>query len=131
MRPEIQIGDKLVCLETHKPFTAASDGFTFNYARGQNGEIFSDEGVDIREKRELLDRSKPFYGYVSSDGKHITGWKGNVLGTIVRSTPCRLTRVSYTHGKSYLSIRVRDIHGAFWHGRGSPGICITLRACRS
>jgi hypothetical protein len=131
MQAESLIGKTLVCAETGKTFVGAADGITTNYAHSSEGEILSDEGVNIREQRGLLDRSKPFYAYVSSDGKHITGWKGNVLGTIMSSHSVRLTRQSYTHGSTIQSYVVRDIHGGMWHGRGNPGICITLRAYKT
>src|ERR1700692_1133854 len=99
MRPDINVGDTLICHETGKQFTAERQGCTFNYASNDSGEVFSDEGVDIREKRELLDRTRPVSGYLSSDGTHFTGWKENVLGTVVSSHVMTLTRISYTHGR--------------------------------
>ena len=125
-----QVGQTVTCAETGKVFSVKADGFTFNYATDREGRVFSDEGVDIRERRALLDRSLPFTAYLSSEGRHLTGWKGNVLGTVVESIPCRLSRFSFTHGKEYRAVRVRDVHGAMWYGRGSPGVCITLRPCK-
>ena len=121
MRP-VNIGDSLTCSETGKQFVAAVDGCSTNYARDSQGNIYSDEGVDIREKRELLDRSKPFYCYVSMDGKSVTGWKGNKLGIITwkRKTRCRSYETIY-------SFNIVDIHGGKWYGRASEGSCITLR----
>jgi hypothetical protein len=120
MKPEINVGDTLVCAETGKTFIAAVDGCSFNYARNREGQVFSDEGVHVRECRELLDRSRPFYAYISGNGKHITGWKGNVLGTVTKET----------RGKKLTSIRATDVHGGAWNGRGEGrGMCITLRAC--
>lgn len=129
MRKQVRIGDVLTCDETGEVFTAAiEDGITTNYAVDDSGHVFSNAGVDIRERRELLDRSKPFFAYVSSDGNHITGWKGNILATVTGHTVCKLTRLSYTHGKYINHYTVRDVHGALWYGKGSPGICIKLRA---
>lgn len=126
----VQVGQTVTCAETGKAFVITTDGFTFNYATSQDDEILSDEGVDIRERRALLDRSLPFTAYLSSDGQRLTGWKGNWLGTVVDWSPCALARFSFLHGKSYRSVRVRDVHGALWYGRGSPGVCITLRPCK-
>jgi hypothetical protein len=128
------IGKAITCAETGKVFigAVAANGFTTNYATSYAGglhkapEYLSDEGVDIRERRELLDRSKPFYCYVSSDGKHVGGWKGNVLGTITSATNYRLTRTSYIHGRTINFYRVTDVHGGLWTGRGNPGIAIKL-----
>lgn len=126
----VKPGDLIRCQETGKLFTITTDGFTFNYASDGKGNIVSDEGVNIRERRELLDRSKPIGYYLSSDGKSVTGWKGNILGTVIDSRHCELTRISFTHDRdSYRSVRVRDVHGSEWYGRGSPGIAITLRPC--
>lgn len=127
---EVSLGQVLTCAETGRQFVAARDGISFNYARDGAGNIFSDEGVDLREKRELLDRSRPFGCYISSDGRRVTGWKGNTLGTIFDWSPCKLSRVSFTHGREYRSIKVRDVHGGLWYGRGSPGVCVTLRPAR-
>jgi hypothetical protein len=124
-RPLIEMGQTLTCSETGKQFIVARDGCSVNYAWGKDNAIFSDEGVDIYEKRELLDRSKPFFCYLSRDGKHVTGWKGNILGRVV------LSSVSKTGwwGAKLTHIRVIDVHGGRWYGKGSGnGMCITLRA---
>lgn len=131
--PTINVGDTLTCAETGKTFVAARDGCSMNYARSRDGAVISDEGVDIREKRALLDRSQPFNCYISSDGKHATGWKGNVLGTVISATRTALPfgrTFSDWHGKDYTAYQVRDVHGGIWHGKGSPGVCITLRAAK-
>ena len=113
--PIIEIGQILTCTETGKQFAAASDGFTYNYARDREGNLFSDEGVDIREKRVLLDRSKPFCCYLSRDGQHVTGWKGNILGRVTWSSESR----TGWHGSRLTHVRVTDVHGNPWHGKGA------------
>jgi hypothetical protein len=136
IQPVSMIGKEITCAETGKVFIGALDGITTNYATNYpNGfdnapEYLSDEGVNIRERRQLLDRTKPFYAYVSADGKRITGWKDNTLGTITAATNYRLTRESYVHGRTINFYRVTDVHGAKWSGRGNPGIAITLRASK-
>lgn len=123
----INFGDKLVCTETGKEFIAAADGCTTNYATDNEGNVYSDEGVDIRQRRELLDRSKPFGCYVSEDGKYVTGWKSNKLGTI---TYLSRQRVGFCREGVY--IRVTDCHGGRWYGRGAGcGVYITLRPYKS
>lgn len=123
----INFGETLTCSETGKQFIAAREGCTTNYARDSAGNVFSDEGVDIREKRELLDRSKPFYCYVSSDGKTVGGWKGNKLGTIHNYGESR----SGWNGDVIARFHVVDVHGQWWQGRGAgKGICCTLRAMK-
>lgn len=118
------VGDTVTCCETGETFTVEQQGISYNYATGQNGEIYSDKGVDLVERRGLLDRTKPFCCYVSSDEKHVTGWKGNILGTIIsKSRTAR--RWNYP---AMVSIRVRDVHGGVWRGRGQgAGMYITLR----
>jgi len=123
----INFGDTLICTETGKEFIATQVGCTTNYARDNDDNVFSDEGVDIRERRAMLDHSKPFGCYLSSDGKTVTGWKGNELGTVTREHISRtgFYRSNITH------IRVTDVHGSKWYGRGAGrGMCITLRACK-
>ncbi len=122
----INMGDTLTCAETGKQFIASRDGCSVNFARDNQGNIFSDEGVDIRERKELLDRSKAFYCYVSGDSKRVTGWKGNTLGTIVRATKGR-----GGFGDSMLYVKVRDVHGAYWYGKNAgASMCIKLRPCK-
>jgi hypothetical protein len=77
---------------------------------------------------ESLKSSDRFTGYLSNDCREWTTWTGDILGTVIQSNPCKLTRPSFTHDRqSYKSVRVRDVHGAQWHGRGSNGIVCTLR----
>lgn len=121
VQPLSYIGVEITCAETGKRFIGASDGFTTNYAHGPYGSLFSDEGVNLRERRALLDRIKPFSCYVSEDGQRITGWKGNELGKVILSW-----RIGNTRTNELSAYRVRDCHGGFWHGRGSPGMCINL-----
>ena len=121
------IGDRVTCAETGKAFIVARDGCSVNYAMDAEGHIYSDEGVDRRERRALLDRTQPFVCYVSSDGRHVTGWKGNILGDAEQLGTVKLTRQSFVHGTTINSYRVTDVHGGKWYGRGSPGIAITLR----
>jgi hypothetical protein len=120
----VNVGDMLTCNETGRAFIAASDGCTFNYARDRQGYIFSDEGVDMRERRALLDRTQPFTCYLSSDGQRVTGWKGNILGYVTRSS---VSRTGF-HGSTLTHVSVRDVHGNDWNGKGAGrGMCLTLR----
>ena len=126
--PIIEIGQILTCTETGKQFAAASDGFTYNYARDREGNLYSDEGVDIREKREMSDRSKPFCCYLSSDGRTVGGWKGNILGRVTWSSESR----TGWHGSRLTHVRVTDVHGNSWHGKGAgSGMFIRLHPSKA
>jgi hypothetical protein len=122
------VGSTVVCAETGKAFVIETDGFTFNYATSRSDEILSDEGVHIRETRDLLDRSKKFFCYVNSDGKSIGGWKGNVLGTVTESWETGRKAFGGGYARFY---RVTDVHGGKWTGYGNPGMCIALKAVQS
>ena len=127
MNSSPKIGDVVVCAETGKPFVVESNGFTFNYATDKHGNVYSDEGVRIREARELLDRTRPFYAYLSSDGRHVTGWKGNVLGEV---SNLGVSRTGW-NGAEIARFRVKDIHGNWWQARGTEkGMCC-LRPMRA
>lgn len=99
---------------------------SFNYALGPDGEILSDRGVYQRCIRYMQEHSR-FTGYLSGDGKTFTTWKGQILGRAFLGSTIRLTRLSYIHGPTLRSVRVRDVWGQEWYGRGNPGIAITLR----
>ena len=85
--------------------------------------------ADARQVADLKDRSAPFCAYLSSDGKSVTTWIGGKLMRVDGSKPCALSRMSYTHSpKTFRTVWATDTHGGRWIGRGSPGICIKLRA---
>ena len=128
MQTQSLIGQPLTCAETGKTFTGAIDGCSTNYARNSAGDIFSDEGVDIRERRAMLDRTKPFACYLSGDGRHVTGWKGNILGTVTSETTSR----TGWHVSTLTHVRVTDVHGAAWHGKGAGrGMYIRLHPSKA
>ena len=120
--PSPEIGATVFCAETGRPFVIARDGCSFNCATNQAGEIISDEGVDIRERREMSHRHTPFACYVSTRGDRVTGWKGNTLGHVLRSSLIR-----NPFGGHQIAVTVRDVHGGYWHGRGAGrGMSILL-----
>lgn len=87
--------------------------------------------ADAQQIEEMKDRSKSFGAYVSSDGQRITSWTGGLLMRVTQSWSCQLTRQSQWHdSRSYKSIRATDVHGKKWYGRGSAGVCITMRPCK-
>ena len=123
-RPVVVMGQELICSVTGKKFIAARDGCSVNYAWGKDNAIVSDEGVDIIEKAQLLIRTKPFCAYLSSDGKSITGWKGNVLARVTQESDSR----TGWHGSTITHIRAIDVHGNSWYGKGAGrGMYITIR----
>lgn len=124
---QINIGDTLTCAVTGKTFTAQRTGCTFNYAQDSAGRPVSDEGVELSNQRAMLDRTKPVGLYVSQDGRHVTGWKGDIVGNITRSSVSR-----GNFGGSLMHVRVLDMHGGHWYGKGAGrGMYITLRPCKT
>lgn len=108
-----------------------TEGFGTGVGRLPDGRTLCYACCDEHAMNALLDRSKPFVAYVSNDGRTVTTWTGGHLGRIVQALPCKLSRRSWTHSdSSYRSLRVIDVHGNAWYGRGSPGISIVLRACK-
>jgi hypothetical protein len=108
---------------------APPQGGASGYAITQDNRKICYSCSDNMQREELKDRSRPFFAYVSSDGKEITTWTGGKLMTVTISRPCQLTRQSFLHDRrAYRSIRARDIHGKNWAGRGSAGIAIKMRA---
>jgi len=105
--------------------------FTTGTARTPDGREICWTCADAEQVAALLDR-KPTGGYLSGDGQTVTTWTGGTLGRVTWSRPCTLSRMSYTHDrKSYRSVNVRDVHGNYWTGRGSPGVCIRLRPIKA
>lgn len=127
METESLIGKTLVCAETGKAFVGAYDGCSTNYARDKAGRVYSDEGVHIRESREVQAHNAPFFAYVSSDGTAITGWKGNKHMTVTAKG-----KTGSGFGGSQWHIEARDTFGNWWHGlNGGPGMYIRMRPKKS
>lgn len=104
------------------------------YALTSDGRTICYDCAHQMDIAGLKNRTKPFAAYVGAgeNANLITTWTGRKLMVITSSRPCQLTRFSFTHDrKSYRSIHAVDVHGGHWHGRGSAGICITLRPCKS
>lgn len=124
MRTHIEIGQTLVCHKTGKSFIATVDGCTTNYATDTEGNAYSDEGINPIDMERIRDHSKPIGAYISSDGKNITGWKGNILAKITQMSTSR----TGWHGSDITHIRAVDQFGGRWYGKGSGrGMYITIR----
>lgn len=128
MNTESLIGKTIVCAETGKSFIGASvNGFTTNYARDSKGNVFSDEGVYIRSKKELLTESKIF-GYVSCDGKFIQGWKEDQK---LMRVIAKWESNSGFAGKMFY-FDARDENGQKWHGKAKEfGRNITMKKVKN
>lgn len=124
MRTHIEIGQTLVCHKIRKSFIAAVDGCTTNYATDTEGNAYSDEGINLIDMERIRDHSKPIGAYISSDGKNITGWKGNILAKITQTSTSR----TGWYGSIITHIRAVDQYGGCWHGKGAGcGMYITIR----
>lgn len=65
-----------------------------------------------------------WYGYLSSDLRHVTGWTGNVLATVTRTS-------SSWNGSKIVFFRAVTPSGRRVYGRGAgAGICCTVRAAK-
>lgn len=124
VQPESLIGKTIICAETGKPFIGeVVNGFTTNYATDSKGNVFSDEGVYIRAKKELLTESKIF-GYVSCDGKFIQAWKED--HKLMKVIACWQSRSGFAGKMFYFD--ARDENGQKWHGKAKElGHCITMK----
>lgn len=116
------------CVQCGAPFPVHPPGYLAyaGYAVRPDGGHICYPCADAAQREDMRDRSRPFVAYLS--GTKVTTWTGGELGTVVWTRPAKLTRPSFTHDRrSYRSVRVRDVHGAMWTGRGSDGIAIRLR----
>ena len=114
--------NEAICLPCGRP------GGT-GYARTQSDALICYPCADKREIADLIGADRA-YGYLSGDGRRFTTWPGGTLGAVIQATRTALPfgrSHSWMHGKGYRAVRVRDVHGRIWHGKGSPGVCITLR----
>lgn len=76
----------------------------------------------------MLDRTRPFYAYLSVDGRSATNWPGGVLGEVHNLTETRRG----SNGGTIARFRVKDVHGGWWSARGSgKGMSCTLRTMKT
>lgn len=94
------------------------------YARDSKNNMFCYDCADDNQRAEMLDRTKPFYGYVAGDGKSLTTWTGGILGQVRSYGESR----SGWNGGKIARFHVQDVHGNWWQGRGAgKGMVCTLR----
>ena len=118
----------ILCSDCHALIEPRPNGCGTGYAVLKNRWKIRYACADKRQVADLLDRSQPFTGYLSSDGARWTTWTGGTLGTVDRLTVSRSRwlRSSLSH------VHVRDVHGNAWFGRGAGnGMVLTLRPCKS
>lgn len=99
----------------HQPFTTGT-------AHTRDGREICYDCAD-RETREEMKTARTFCAYVSSDGRRLTTWSGETLGTAHLGS-----RHPWSRKRRYLS--ATDCHGTRWHGTGAPGMYATLRRCK-
>lgn len=69
--------------------------------------------------------------YISSDGRHVTTWKGEIVGRVREAHAIPLPGWSHIHGKTITSFRVLMDDGVMRYGRGSNGLAIALTAYKN
>jgi len=96
------------------------------YAVVPGNQLCCYDCADKRQREDMRDRSRPFTAYISSDGARLTTWSGGTLGHVIsHSSHCN------NWGARIHCYSVRDVHGAYWHGRSSgPDMCISVRPSR-
>lgn len=82
-----------------------------------------------REVREFKTREPgPYTAYLSSNGKHITTWMGDVLATITSvGKPAR----AFRNREKLTPFRARGIDGRTYYGRhNGPGMHLRMRPAK-
>ena len=117
----------VICTDCHAVCIPPPGGCGTGYAVLKNRRRVCYACADKRQRADLLDRSGPFTGYLSSDGQQWTTWTGGTLGTVDRLTTSR----SGWWGSEQVHVHARDVHGNAWFGRGAGrGMALTLRPCK-
>jgi hypothetical protein len=73
-----------------------------------------------------LTRREPTTVYLGSTADTVTDWPGTVLGRVVEHHRIRSRSVDPVY-----AVRVIDVHGGRWFGRGSAGMALLLRPAKS
>lgn len=123
-------GAAFICADCNEVIYLRCGGLgATGYACHQSGALICYPCADKSQIADLIGATRAG-GYISSDGKRLTTWTGGTLGTVIQKTETALPfgrTYSWVHGKHYFQFRIRDVHGQYWHGKSSPGLCITLR----
>ena len=98
------------------------------YGQDKAGLLHCYECCTKQDREAMRDQSKPFYCYLSSDGKRVTSWPGGELGAVHSLGFSR----SGWNGSEIARFHVRDVWGQWWSGRGAGrGIACTLRKMKT
>ena len=103
--------------------------FAENVPHGQDpdGGLHCYDCCHTRDLEALRDRSRPFGGYISTDGRTLINWTGRALGRVVSASTYRNNWGARVH-----CYTIRDAHGGYWHGRGAgPGMYVRLRPSKT
>lgn len=117
----------LTCHKTKKQFLAEKDGCSVNYAKDSKGNIYSDEGVYLSLKDELLTQNK-IGAYADLKSLVIQGWKNeHILGKIIYHY---VANSGFCGKMDYIEVRMFD--GSLWKGKfkSSSMQCVTLKKCK-
>ncbi len=72
-----------------------------------------------------------YTAYLAEDGKQVTTWSGGKLADVIRTRRVKHFVPNAQRYVDYSSVRVKDLKGGEWIGRGSPGMYIKLRRVKS
>lgn len=75
-----------------------------------------------KEDITFLLKREPTLVYLSSDMTRVTNWPGSTLGKVDSHSV-----VAHPWGVTIYHVRITDVHGAKWFGRGRPGMVLTIR----
>ena len=105
----------------HKP--VSREGGT-GYGVDNEGRLHCYECCAKNDREQMKDQSRPFFAYLSGDGKTVSNWPGSPLGKVYNLGFSR----SGWHGSKIYRFHVRDVHGRWWQGWGpGEGMYCTLR----
>ena len=101
---------------------------TTGYGLSSSNEFTCYDCCTAGDIAAMVDRTRPFYAYLSGDGQSATSWPGGKLGDVYDLNETR----SGFHRASIARFWVKDVHGAWWSARGSgKGMSCTLRTMKT
>ena len=98
--------------------------FTTGYGKDAAGRTYCYACCHARDL-ETMRTADRFTCYVGCDGRTLTTWTGEKLGTVTLGAVHPWSRKSPMGERHYL--RAVDVYGGRWYGTGAPGMWASLR----
>lgn len=119
------LGTTFVCADCGNTVTIEKDGCSLNYAIKKSGEKIC-LPCALKEEIRHIENDERVFCYLSTNGQHLTDWKGNILAKVTANW-----NIKNNFAGKITCIRATTNKGRKLYGKGSgEGTYVRLRPCK-